>query len=253
MTAENNQIAEQTEKRDVCSSFTCSDSYTSDYFALLRDDCMQWLTEYPDNHFDLAIVDPPYGINASSMNMGDGYYGKGRKDRLNQGAGKLKTRNLQIMKSDWDERPPRQDYFDELRRISRNQIIWGGNYFPLPPTRGIVCWDKMQPWPNFSAWEMAWTSFDSPAKLFQFNNAISGKTHPTQKPIKLYEWLLRNYAKEGDTILDTHLGSGSSVIACYNMGHHLTGFEIDQDYFTAMKRRIEQHMKQQRLFDGGDV
>lgn len=210
-------------------------------------DCLKGMNAFPDKHFDLAIVDPPYGINAANMNMGDGYYGKGRKDRLCQGAGKLKTRNLQIMRSDWDEKPPTKEYFSELFRVSKNAIIWGGNYFPLPPTRGIVCWDKMQPWPNFSAWEMAWTSFDSPAKIFRFNNCVSGKIHPTQKPVELYKWLLNNYAKKGSHILDTHHGSGSTALACLDMGFKITAYEIDEEYFDIACRRIEDAQRQQRL------
>ena len=212
-------------------------------------DCLEAMRGMEDNAFDLAIADPPYGLNAAAMNMGDGYYGKGRKDRLSQGAGKLKTRNLQILRSDWDEKPPTKEYFDELFRVSVNQIIWGGNYFNLPPTRGIACWDKMQPWPNFSAIEMAWTSFDTPAKLFRFNNAIAGKTHPTQKPVALYKWLLTNYAKPGETILDTHLGSGSSRIAAYDLGFDFTGYELDTDYFHAQEKRFADHIAQPELFE----
>jgi site-specific DNA-methyltransferase (adenine-specific) len=205
---------------------------------------MDLMAEYGDNAFDLAIVDPPYGINAANMNMGDGYYSKGRKDRLSAGAGKLKNRNIQIMKSDWDEKPPTNKYFEELRRVSKNQIIWGGNYFKLPPTRGIVCWDKCQPWPNFSAFELAWTSFDSPAKLFRFSNAVPGKIHPTEKPIKLYNWLLHHYAKPGDKILDTHLGSASSAIAAHYKGFDFVGCELDPDYYRKAVERFNKETRQ---------
>jgi len=209
-------------------------------------DCMEFMARYPDKHFELAIVDPPYGINAAEMNMGDGYYGKGRKDRLSGGAGKLKTRKIQIMRSDWDNMPPDEYYFEQLFKISRNQVIWGGNYFKLPTTRGIICWDKQQPWPNFSAWEMAWTSFDCPAKLFRFGN-FDSKIHPTQKPIALYKWLLHNYAKPGDKILDTHLGSGSSRIDAWDMGYDFYGCELDQEYFDASVERFERFRAQLKL------
>jgi len=210
-------------------------------------DCMDVMREYPDGHFDLAIVDPPYGISAEKMKMGDGYYGKGRKDRLSQGAGKLKTRILQNGQSEWDANPPTAEYFAELRRVSRNQIIWGGNYFPLPPTRCVVSWDKEQPWPNFSAWEMAWTSFDMPAKLFRWNNQGTGnpgKIHPTQKPVELYKWLLNTFAKPGQKILDTHMGSGSIGIACHYYACPLVACEISPDYFRAACDRIERETAQ---------
>ncbi len=199
---------------------------------LILDDCMNVMKKYEDNHFDLAIVDPPYGLPSRST----------------QGAGKLKNRKIQEMyKKGWDI-APNKEYFDELFRVSKNQIIWGGNYFDLPPTRGIICWDKKQPFPNFSAWEMAWTSFDTVAKLFRYDNRRGGKIHPTQKPIELYEWLLSIYAKEGDKILDTHLGSGSIAIACHNHNYNLIGVEIDEEYLNAAKERFAEETKQERLF-----
>jgi site-specific DNA-methyltransferase (adenine-specific) len=210
-------------------------------------DCMDVMREYQDGHFDLAIVDPPYGLSCDKMRMGDGYYGKGRKDRLSQGAGKLKTRILQFGQSEWDANPPTSEYFAELRRVTRNQIIWGGNYFPLPPTRCVVSWDKEQPWPNFSAWEMAWTSFDMPAKLFRWNNqgpGNPGKIHPTQKPVELYKWLLNTFAKPGQRILDTHMGSGSIGIACHYYACPLVACEIDPAYFHAACERIERETAQ---------
>ena len=146
-------------------------------------DCMEFMKDCEDNQYDLAIVDPPYGINAPKMQMGTNINRKGkgqypgestasklRKGRLNQGAGKLKNRALNTMNCEWDTIVPSSEYFKELVRISKNQIIWGGNYFDLPPTRCIICWDKMQPWDNFSQWEMAWTSFDKPASIFRFSN-----------------------------------------------------------------------------------
>ncbi len=215
-------------------------------------DCMELMASYPDKHFDLAIVDPPYGISAPKMGMGAGfsdgkYYEGGRKNRLSQGAGKLKDRKLQTMSSEWDARPPSPEYFAELRRVSRNQIIWGGNYFDLPPTRCIICWDKEQPWENFSQWEMAWTSFDKPAALFKRQNGGQepGKIHPTQKPLRLYNWLLARFAEPGWKILDTHMGSGSIAIACHYARLHLTACEIDEDYFKAACARIERETAQE--------
>lgn len=210
-------------------------------------DCMEGMKQFPDKYFNVAIVDPPYGINAAKMSMGtnmsrkDGH-GSGistadrlRKGRLNQGAGKLKNRALQQMNCDWDFQKPSREYFEELKRISVNQIIWGGNYFELPPTRCVVCWDKMQPWENFSQFELAWTSFDKPAKMFRLSNTgganAEKKIHPTQKPVKLYKWLLKEFAAPGDKIIDTHVGSASSLIACHEMGFEYIGFEIDKAYY----------------------
>lgn len=231
---------------------------------LIHADCMEVMRTMPDNAFDLAIVDPPYGINAPNMSMGtnkvrkgDGYPGvsvaqKLKKGRLNAGAGKLKNRALQCMPIAWDYDKPSPAYFEQLFRVSKNQIIWGGNYFDLPPTRGIICWDKKQPWDNFSQWEMAWTSFGVPAKIFRFSNKgganLEKKIHPTQKPVALYKWLLANYASPGDKILDTHLGSGSICIACDDLGFEMTGIELDPDYYEAARQRLINHQAQQKLF-----
>lgn len=223
-------------------------------------DCMEYMATLPDKAFDLAIVDPPYGINAPNMKMGG--YGKYestatkcRKGRLNQGAGKLKNRALNTLPCDWDMFPPSQAYFDELFRISKNQIIWGGNYFNLPPTRCIVCWDKEQPWDNFSQIEIAWTSFDYPAKIFRLGsrggNNIEKKIHPTQKPVELYAWLIKTFAKDGDSIIDTHLGSGSSRIAAYHLGHAFVGCEIDLNYFIAADVRFKSECLGERKLPNG--
>ena len=200
---------------------------------LILDDCMNVMKDYEDNHFDLAIVDPPYEIPKRW-----GGVGKFKNRILNNETKKLKQ---------WDV-APKKEYFDELFRVSKNQIIWGGNYFDLPPTRGIICWDKKQPFPNFSAWEMAWTSFDVVARLFKYDNRRGGKIHPTQKPIDLYDWLLSVYAKEGYKILDTHLGSGSIAISCYNFGVDLVGIEVDEEYYNKAKERIDNLTKQRALF-----
>jgi len=195
-------------------------------------DCMEYMKSLPDNAFDLAIVDPPYGIDVTSMNMG------GRK-----------TIKPDKTKS-WDNAIPNQDYFDELNRVSKNQIIWGGNYFPLPPTRCWLMWDKGESMygRDFAEAEMAWTNFDKVVRLYKQNPNQLDRIHPTQKPIKLYEWLLTNYAKQGDKILDTHLGSGSHAIACNNLGFELVGCELDGDYFKASCERIAKEAQQERLF-----
>ena len=202
---------------------------------IYNQDCMEAMKEMSDNQFDLAIVDPPYGINIAK----------------------------------WDNDIPQPKYFKELFRVSKNQIIWGGNYFNLPINRKWICWDKSVVKAGylgkneFDEFELAWTSIDGKCKMVRFSDIgnMSGfdgklrvdykmkpKIHPTQKHAKLYEWLLMNYAKEGDTILDTHLGSGSIAIACHNLGFELTGYEIDKEYFEAAKKRIEQHKQQGRLW-----
>ena len=201
-------------------------------------DCMEYMKSLPDNAFDLAIVDPPYGIDAANMTMGKG-----------------SANDLGIhKKKNWDKAIPQKEYFDELFRISKNQIIWGGNYFLdyLGNTRCVLIWDKLDYNSDFAAFEMAWTSFNKNCKTFQRARSAqgdaTGKIHPTQKPIKLYEWLLTNYAKQGDKILDTHLGSGSHAIACNNLGFELVGLELDNDYFKASCERIAKEAQQERLF-----
>jgi len=201
---------------------------------LYQADCMEMLPQVPDKYYDLCICDPPYGI-MDEMRGG--------------GAGKLKNRilnNNTRRMIEWDN-APNQDYFNELFRVTNNQIIWGMNYFVLPATRGVICWDKIQPWENFSQIELAWTSFDYPAKLFRYDNRTGDKIHPTQKPVALYKWLLTNYAKKGDKILDTHGGSGSICIACHDLGFDLDWYEIDLEYFNAAKLRLERHQQQQMI------
>lgn len=195
-------------------------------------DCMELMKQYSNNHFDLAIVDPPYGINVTSMNMGGRNTVKPDKSKK------------------WDDAVPNQDYFDELFRVSKHQIIWGGNYFKLNPTRCWLIWDKGESMygRDFAEAEMAWTNFDKVVRLNKLNPNQPDRFHPTQKPIKLYEWLLTNYAKQGDKILDTHLGSGSHAIACNNMGFELTACELDKDYYEASIERIKREAQQERLF-----
>jgi site-specific DNA-methyltransferase (adenine-specific) len=198
-------------------------------------DCLEAMREIPDKAFDLAIVDPPYGVNIGRAKQG-------------------KWRTSRMPVKDWDALAPDAEYFAELRRVSTNQIVFGGNYFNLPPTRGFAIWDKGAGFRNrdFAECEMAWTSFDRNAKVFSRDPLASGdyleKIHPTQKPVALYKWLLTNYAKDGDTILDTHLGSGSSRIAAYDLGFDFTGYELDKDYFEAQERRFADQIAQPKLF-----
>lgn len=197
-------------------------------------DCMEYMKTIPDKYFELAIVDPPYGIN------------------INHNIGRRKgDKPSEYKKVDWDANPPSADYFNELRRVSVNQIIWGANYFSnMPSTKGFIIWRKpqMSVEVSFSMCEFAWTSFDRSAKVFEESTNDANRIHPTQKPVKLYEWLLTHYAKQGDKILDTHLGSGSSRIACYNLGFDFVGCEIDEDYFKAQEERFAAHTAQSSLF-----
>lgn len=202
---------------------------------LYNGDCMEWMKGVPDNWYDLVICDPPYQLPKDSSN----------------GRGKLKNRvfNRGNIAERWDKKPSKE-YFDELFRISKNQIIWGGNYFDLPPCRCFVCWDKCQPWENFSQVEMAWTSFDKPAKLFKYDNRRGEKFHPTQKPIELYAYLLNTFANKDDRVFDSHFGSLSIGIACYELGFELDACEIDKEYYDNALKRLNVYYveKQSRLF-----
>lgn len=193
-------------------------------------DCMEFMKGYPDKFFELAIVDPPYGIDINK-------------------SGRLVKEKGWDYKA-WDQGTPDETYFTELKRVSKNQIIWGGNYFPLSPTKCFLIWDKQQPeGVSFASCEFAWTSFDSVAKTFYKRPQGDIRIHPTQKPIELYKWLLNCYAKQGDKILDTHLGSGSSRIAAYIMGFNFYGCEIDKDYYEAQEKRFKEHTAQGTLFN----
>lgn len=194
-------------------------------------DCMDAMREFPDKFFELAIVDPPYGISITDS---------GRLGKYNKNENR------------WDDCAPNKEYFDELFRISKDQIIWGGNYFALPPTRGFIIWDKRQPQGiSFASCEFAWSSFDTSARTFYMSpiNTREDRIHATQKPIALYIWLLQNYAKRGDKILDTHVGSASSLIACHRMGFEYWGFELDPDYYKAACARIEKEKSQPTIFE----
>ena len=196
---------------------------------------MEAMAEFPDKFFDLAIVDPPYGL-AGRVTEGGDSNSQSRKFRESY-RGKL-----------WDI-VPSKDYWAELFRVSKNQIVCGSNYFELPASRGIVFWDKKQRMPTFSSGELIWTSFDRPAKIFEHQSTDLDRFHPTQKPIALYKWLLTNYAKPGDKILDTHLGSGSSRIAAWDMGFDFWGYEIDADYFNDHEKRFKNHISKPVLFE----
>ena len=204
---------------------------------ITNEDNMELMSRYEDNHFDLAIVDPPYGIGANKEKEHNGWKSYGLKE--------------------WDNEIPSKEYFEELKRVSKNQIVWGGNYMTefLPPKMCWLLWDKGQRDFSLADGELAWTSFNKAMRIFTMPRATAmqdaknsgGKIHATQKPVKLYEWLLMNYAKEGDKILDTHLGSGSIAIACHNLKYDLTACELDKEYFEAAMKRIEQHKAQLRL------
>ena len=196
-------------------------------------DCMEYLKTLEDNAYELAIVDPPYGINVKTRIFNDG--------------------------KKWDNDIPKKEYFIELKRVSKNQIIWGGNYFLdyLGATSSFIIWDKMDTAINGN-WrcELAWSSFKTTSYIYKtkrpgksgFFTVDCARIHPTQKPVKLYEWLIMNYANKGDKILDTHLGSGSIAIACHNLNYDLVGCELDKDYYNAACKRLKQHQAQLTIF-----
>jgi site-specific DNA-methyltransferase (adenine-specific) len=199
----------------------------NDMLTITNEDNMELMARYPDKYFDLAIVDPPYGIGISSNPV-----------------------RQKHTKKKWDNQIPLETYFDELFRVSKNQIIWGGNYFDLPSTQGFFIWDKKQPHDfSLAMCEYAWSSIQKPAKMWSLSiHKEQNKIHPTQKPVELYKWLLENNAKEGDKILDTHLGSGSIAIACHDYGFDLTACELDKEYFDKAMQRITNHTNQLNLF-----
>ena len=210
---------------------------------LYNADCLPAMRVMKDNHFSLAIIDPQYGIGM------DNQYVRVKPNRPNT---YIRNGESQYKKGEWDDAPPPPEYFEQLFRVSKNQIIWGANYFCkyLPSGFGWVYWDKQMGDNNFSSGEFAFQSMQVKSSCFSCPSMRVKNTriHPTQKPVALYKWLLTNYAKPGDTILDTHLGSGSSVIACLEMGFEITGYETDSEYFEAMNERIKQHQSQGRMF-----
>lgn len=212
---------------------------------LLHLDCMEYMKGCEDNSFDLAVVDPQYGLGED----------KGRPSRN-------RFASVEYLAKDWDKEPPAPDYFDQLRRVSKNQIIFGANHFidNLPFMCNSPCWivwDKQNGDSHFADCELAWTSFKTAVRMFRYRWAgmLQGdmknkevRIHPTQKPVKLYDWLLKNYAKEGDKILDTHLGSGSSAIAAHYGGFDFVGCELDEDYFKSAMNRFYAETAQESLF-----
>ena len=211
---------------------------------MMQGDCMEYMASLPDNAYELAIVDPPYGIDWMQQIQNP-----------NTKANWNKYEN-----KEWDKQKPTAEYWEQLFRVSKNQIVWGGNYMTehLKPSPCWLIWDKMQEFSG-AVFEMAWTSFASPAKAFRMSRveayANKVKTHPTQKPVALYKWLLKNYAKPGDRILDTHGGSGSICIACHDMGFDLDWIELDEDYYKAAIKRFNTHTAQGSLFEfeGGNI
>jgi len=217
---------------------------------ITNEDNMKLMARYEDNYFDLAIVDPPYGIDAG--------FGSGKNMRKRIKDGKMKG-------SDWDSETPKKEYWDELFRVSKNQIVWGGNYMTsfLKESKGWIFWDKIQTSDNHSDGELAWTSFQKRLRMFKycwagniygFQGSIEGagkksiRIHPTEKPVKLYEWLLDEYAEKGNKIIDTHLGSGSIAIACHNRGFDLVACELDEDYCKQALKRLKTHQQQLTMF-----
>lgn len=206
---------------------------------LFNTDCMDFMRGLPDKAYSLAIVDPPYGIS-----VGDNKSGMGRRKGDAHATYKM---------GEWDHEAPPKEYFDEVRRVSVNQIVWGANHFidriPYPSSCWLI-WDKMYSHDvSFAACELAWTSFTSVAKKYTRTPLQPGRIHPTQKPVALYRWLLQNYAKPGQKILDTHGGSMSIAIACDIEGYDLDLCELDRDHFEAGKKRLETHQSAPRLFD----
>lgn len=202
-------------------------------------DCIEGLKQIPDKYFELAIVDPPYGLNF-------GAYKGTNKDRY----------GIRYKAKDWDKETPQDEYWEQLFGVSKNQIVWGANYFPLPPTQCFIFWYKQNPVKNFADGELAWTSFKKPALCFNYryygalqgNTSADTKIHPTQKPVALYEWIIKNFAQPNDKILDTHLGSGSSRIAAHKANLPFMSFELDEDYFNASVKSFNDYVKQGILF-----
>lgn len=230
------------------------DTQTLD-FGFYNMDCMEGMKFFPDKYFDLAIVDPVYG------DVTGGGYTTDKWDGMAHHIGKCSADEKAYHRAIWKQPKTPPKYFKELFRVSKNQVIWGGNFFveSLPSSQGWIVWDKQRPkGVTFSDCELAFTSFNVKLRIFRYmwNGMLQGnmknkesKIHPTQKPVALYEWILHNYAKEGDIILDTHVGSGSSLIACRNTNHKYVGFEIDSEYYRLAKERLDAETAQMNIFD----
>ena len=207
---------------------------------VFNEDCIQVMKRYPDKFFDLAVVDPPYGIGANKMQLGNG------KRKIYRG------------ENDWDNSIPTAEYWQELFRVSKNQIVWGGNYYELKPSKCWLVWDKNNGESDFADGEIAWTSFDKPMMIKKIHwcgsapkwEDTNGKIHPTQKPVKLYDWIFSEFTKEGDLVLDTHLGSASSRISANKAKLRFVGCEIDTKYFNDGEARFKEFISQLRLFQG---
>lgn len=225
-------------------------TYKHKNITIINGDCMEIMEEIEDKYYDLSCVDPPYGIGEDGLK--------------NHSRGKL-AETTKFTPKTWDGEKITSKYITELLRVSKKQIIWGANHFISRIALDSSCWivwDKDNGKTDFADCELAWTSFTTAVRQFKFKwqGMLQGDMknkeqhiHPTQKPIALYKWLLKNYAKEGDKILDTHLGSGSSAIACYDMGFEFTGIELDEEYFDACVKRFEKHIEQQALFTPKEI
>ena len=221
---------------------------TTDFLDIRNMDCMELMREYPDNHFDLAVVDPPYGIDAASDKRGGQQHGKAAAPSKSYGA------------KAWDKIAPDTEYFAEITRVSKNQIVWGANHLMDKIAKGSsswIVWDKQNGDNGYADAELAYTSHKTACRVFRYRWAgmLQGdmknketRIHPTQKPVKLYDWIFANYAEKGMTILDTHMGSGSIAIAAHYAGMHLTACELDEDYFKAACERIDRETRQTTLF-----
>ena len=226
----------------------------TDKMTITNEDNMELMARYPDKYFDLAIVDPPYGINADKKQNEAG------KRRIEANGKSKSGRGWKVYKeTEWDNEIPSDEYFKELFRVSKRQIIWGGNYFPFiwNYSNSFIIWNKKQREFSLADGELAWYSETEKAlRIFDFSrgealadaNNNGSRLHPTQKPVALYKWILDKYAKQGDKILDTHLGSGSIAIACHDYGFELTACELDKEYFDKAIQRIKNHTNQQKLF-----
>lgn len=231
-------------------------------FGYYNMDCMQGMKEFPDKYFNLAIVDPPYGRKEHGGRNRSGYVRQKNGSKIFVKDGQYGNRN-------WDNEPPSEDYFNEIMRVSKNQIVFGCNYFDYPLIGGRIVWDKCNDGSDQSDAEIAYCSINDRVDIFRYmwRGMFQGKSitegttqqgnkrlnekriHPTQKPVALYEWILNRYAKTNDIILDTHVGSASSLIACYNTNHKFVGFELDECYYKASKQRLDTEMAQMRLSD----
>jgi len=219
----------------------------TDKIQITNEDNMELMARYPDNYFELAIIDPPYDFSIgdkTTFYVAQGKYNKKQETRP-KGGFKIGGNYMDSI-----QKAPSFEYFEQLQRVSKNQIVFGGNYFThiLRPTSNWVVWDKLNGENYFGDFEMAWTSFGKANRMYKRTVHEKGRIHPTQKPVDLYKWLLQKYANDGDKILDTHLGSGSIAIACHDMKFELTACELDEEYYNSAIKRIKQHTAQLRIY-----